>query len=244
MSRSTWPAGGSRLGLWLRLRLRARFEVRVRARVRARSVRDGLRPHLLVESHLLHALVEHGHDVLQPVARGELLSFERHPARLHRVHVRRARLGREEGEDACAGAHVEHALALEVLLVLVHGELVDRGAHVVLEHALLLHERRIIVEVHLVLVRHPAQLAKRRSAQRQRAEGPILSLSRAAGSGGAHFRRRAIERSHDLVGLSLGRRRHAARLRHVSGASSWLGGKHGPPRPHNQTPIPNVPARA
>ena len=172
MSRSTWPGGGPRLWLWLRLRLRARFG----ARVRARSVRDGHRPHLLVESHLLHALVEDGHDVLQPVSRGELLRFERHPARLHRVHVRGARLGREEGEDACAGAHVEHALALEVLLVLVDGELVDRGAHVVLQHALLLHERRIVVEVHLVLVRHPAQLAKRRSAQRQRSRWPYSKL--------------------------------------------------------------------
>ena len=137
------------------------MRVRVRVRVRPTWVRPiWVRPHLLVESHVLHALVEHGHDVLQPVARGKLLRLERHPARLHRVHVRGARLGREEGEDARASAHVEHALALEVLLVLVDGELIDRGAHVVLQHALLLHERRIVVEVHLVLVWHPARLSQ------------------------------------------------------------------------------------
>ena len=153
----------------MRLRLRLRLRLRVGPRWD--------RPDLLVERHILHTLVEHGHDVLQPVSRGKLLRLERHPARLHRVHVRGARLGREEGEDARASAHVEHALALEVLLVLVDGELVDRGAHVVLQHALLLHERRVVVEVHLVLVRHPARLAKRRSAQRQRSRGPYSNLT-------------------------------------------------------------------
>tara|TARA_B100000795_G_scaffold267277_1_gene251810 strand:- start:916 stop:1416 length:501 start_codon:yes stop_codon:yes gene_type:complete len=166
----------------VRVRVRARVRVRIRVKIEWCVVSGEGRSemsrghHLLVERHILHTLVEHGDDVLQPVARGELLRLERHPARLHRVHVRGARLRREEGEDARACADVEHPLPLEVLLVLVDGELVDRGAYVVLQHALLLHQRRVVVEVHLVLVRHPAQLSTS-AAQHgtSEAEGPNLS---------------------------------------------------------------------
>mmetsp|Transcript_5112 Transcript_5112/g.15225 ORF Transcript_5112/g.15225 Transcript_5112/m.15225 type:complete len:420 (+) Transcript_5112:55-1314(+) len=107
----------------------------------------------LVELDVLHALVQHAHLAGEPVRRGQLLRVPRHARRLDGKHASGAGAGGEEGEDARARADVEHALAPEVRRVLQDGELVDGGAHLVLQHALLLHERRVVVEVHLVLVR-------------------------------------------------------------------------------------------
>ena len=72
----------------------------------------------LLQLHVLDTFVDHGDDVTQVVAAGELLGVYRHPRRLHRVHASSTRLRSEKGEDTCARADVQNRLANKVSAVL------------------------------------------------------------------------------------------------------------------------------
>jgi len=60
-----------------------------------------------------------------------------HVGGLDRVDLFGARLGGKDGEDAAAGADVQHDLAVELAAVLEDGVVVGAGALVVLQHVLL-----------------------------------------------------------------------------------------------------------